>query len=209
MARLKGCYRRLDCAGNIPDRVAPYQKHSDVKPANRPSIAVINGESVPVRRPERLGIRGEIGNYKREERLLVMTDEELPFPRIEAQAYAASFGSRDRIGVSIKPDDVLPASRDRLPTTILTVHGGPGQKCGGEDGERSDFPSRLHSNPSVTRLNRANLTAGTQSKWRVGFAKQRQVTFRARPGLEREDILACLSYASALAHEWKSYPIPA
>jgi uncharacterized protein (DUF433 family) len=29
------------------------------------------------------------------------------------------------------------------------------------------------------------------------------------PGLQREDILACLSYASALAHEWKSYPIPA
>ena len=29
------------------------------------------------------------------------------------------------------------------------------------------------------------------------------------PGLQREDILACLSYASALAHKWKAYPIPA
>ena len=29
------------------------------------------------------------------------------------------------------------------------------------------------------------------------------------PGLSREDILACLSYASYLAHEYKSYPIPA
>lgn len=29
------------------------------------------------------------------------------------------------------------------------------------------------------------------------------------PGLEREDILACLSYASYLAHEYKAYPIPA
>ena len=29
------------------------------------------------------------------------------------------------------------------------------------------------------------------------------------PGLKREDILACLSYASYLAHEYKAYPIPA
>ncbi|MDQ2947457.1 MAG: DUF433 domain-containing protein [Acidobacteriota bacterium] len=29
------------------------------------------------------------------------------------------------------------------------------------------------------------------------------------PGLSREDILACLSYASYLAREYKSYPIPA
>lgn len=29
------------------------------------------------------------------------------------------------------------------------------------------------------------------------------------PGLIREDILACLAYASYLAHEYKAYPIPA
>ena len=29
------------------------------------------------------------------------------------------------------------------------------------------------------------------------------------PGLTREDILACLSYASYLAREYKAYPIPA
>jgi uncharacterized protein (DUF433 family) len=29
------------------------------------------------------------------------------------------------------------------------------------------------------------------------------------PGLSREDILASLSYASYLAHEYKAYPIPA
>jgi len=29
------------------------------------------------------------------------------------------------------------------------------------------------------------------------------------PGLTRQDILACLSYASYLAHEYKAYPIPA
>ena len=29
------------------------------------------------------------------------------------------------------------------------------------------------------------------------------------PGPTREDILACLSYASYLAHEYKAYPIPA
>ena len=28
------------------------------------------------------------------------------------------------------------------------------------------------------------------------------------PGLTREDILACLSYASYLAHEYKAFPIP-
>ena len=29
------------------------------------------------------------------------------------------------------------------------------------------------------------------------------------PGLTREDILACLSYASYLAHEYKAFPISA
>jgi len=29
------------------------------------------------------------------------------------------------------------------------------------------------------------------------------------PGLTREDILACFSYASYLAHEYKAYPMPA
>jgi uncharacterized protein (DUF433 family)/predicted nuclease of predicted toxin-antitoxin system len=29
------------------------------------------------------------------------------------------------------------------------------------------------------------------------------------PGLTREDILACLSYASYLAHQYKAFPIPA
>jgi len=29
------------------------------------------------------------------------------------------------------------------------------------------------------------------------------------PGLTREDVLACLSYASYLAHEYRAYPIPA
>ncbi len=29
------------------------------------------------------------------------------------------------------------------------------------------------------------------------------------PGLTRQDILACLAYASYLAHEYKAYPIPA
>ncbi len=32
---------------------------------------------------------------------------------------------------------------------------------------------------------------------------------RNYPGLTREDILGCLSYASHLAHEYKAYPIPA
>jgi uncharacterized protein (DUF433 family) len=29
------------------------------------------------------------------------------------------------------------------------------------------------------------------------------------PGLTHDDILACLSFASYLAHEYKAYPIPA
>jgi uncharacterized protein (DUF433 family) len=28
------------------------------------------------------------------------------------------------------------------------------------------------------------------------------------PGLAREDVLACLAYASYLAHEYKAYPLP-
>ena len=29
------------------------------------------------------------------------------------------------------------------------------------------------------------------------------------PGITREDILACLSYASHLVHEYRAYPVPA
>jgi len=29
------------------------------------------------------------------------------------------------------------------------------------------------------------------------------------PGITRDDILACLAYASYLAHEYRAYPIPA
>lgn len=29
------------------------------------------------------------------------------------------------------------------------------------------------------------------------------------PGLQHEDILACLAYASRLAHEWKAFPLSA
>ena len=29
------------------------------------------------------------------------------------------------------------------------------------------------------------------------------------PGLTRDDVLACLSYASYLAHEYRAWPIPA
>lgn len=29
------------------------------------------------------------------------------------------------------------------------------------------------------------------------------------PGIEREDVLACLAYASQLAHEWKTFPLSA
>jgi len=32
---------------------------------------------------------------------------------------------------------------------------------------------------------------------------------RNYPGITRDDILACLSYASYLAHEYKAYPVPA
>jgi len=32
---------------------------------------------------------------------------------------------------------------------------------------------------------------------------------RNYPGLTRDDVLACLSYASYLAHQYKAYPIPA
>ena len=41
-------------------------------------------------------------------------------------------------------------------------------------------------------------------------AGQSEIELQANyPGLAREDILACLSYASYLAHEYKAYPIPA
>lgn len=29
------------------------------------------------------------------------------------------------------------------------------------------------------------------------------------PGIEREDVLACLAYASQLAHAWKAFPLSA
>jgi uncharacterized protein (DUF433 family) len=36
-----------------------------------------------------------------------------------------------------------------------------------------------------------------------------QELLAAYPGITHEDILACLSYASYLAHEYRGYPIPA
>jgi len=36
-----------------------------------------------------------------------------------------------------------------------------------------------------------------------------QEILRSYPGLTREDILACLKWASDPAHEYKTYPVPA
>jgi uncharacterized protein (DUF433 family) len=41
----------------------------------------------------------------------------------------------------------------------------------------------------------------------AGRSEQQLLT--SYPGLTHDDILACLSYASYLAHEYQAYPIPA
>ena len=43
----------------------------------------------------------------------------------------------------------------------------------------------------------------------LAAGQSEQDLVRNYPGLTRDDILACLSYASYLAHEYKAYPIPA
>ena len=43
----------------------------------------------------------------------------------------------------------------------------------------------------------------------LAAGQSEQDILRNYPGLTRDDILACLSYASYLAHEYKAYPIPA
>ncbi len=43
----------------------------------------------------------------------------------------------------------------------------------------------------------------------LAAGQSEQDVLRNCPGLTRDDILACLSYASYLAHEYKAYPIPA
>ena len=43
----------------------------------------------------------------------------------------------------------------------------------------------------------------------LAAGESEQDLLRNYPGLTREDVLACLSYASYLAHEYKAYPIPA
>jgi uncharacterized protein (DUF433 family) len=43
----------------------------------------------------------------------------------------------------------------------------------------------------------------------LAAGQSEQEILTSYPGLTREDILACLSYASYLAQEFKAYPIPA
>ena len=43
----------------------------------------------------------------------------------------------------------------------------------------------------------------------LATGQSEQELLASYPGLSREDILACLSYASYLAHEFKAFPIPA
>ena len=43
----------------------------------------------------------------------------------------------------------------------------------------------------------------------LAAGQSEQELLSSYPGLSREDILACLSYASYLAHEYKAFPIPA
>ena len=43
----------------------------------------------------------------------------------------------------------------------------------------------------------------------LAAGQSEQDILRDYPGLTRDDILACLSYASYLAHEYRAYPIPA
>lgn len=43
----------------------------------------------------------------------------------------------------------------------------------------------------------------------LAAGESEQNILRNYPGLTRDDILACLSYASYLVHEYKAYPIPA
>jgi uncharacterized protein (DUF433 family) len=43
----------------------------------------------------------------------------------------------------------------------------------------------------------------------LAAGQSEQEILASYPGLTREDILACLSYASYLAQEFKAYPIPA
>lgn len=43
----------------------------------------------------------------------------------------------------------------------------------------------------------------------LAAGQSEQQILSSYPGLAREDILACLAYASYLAHEYKAFPIPA
>jgi len=43
----------------------------------------------------------------------------------------------------------------------------------------------------------------------LAAGQQESEILRNYPGLTREDILACLAYASYLVHEYRAYPIPA
>ena len=43
----------------------------------------------------------------------------------------------------------------------------------------------------------------------LAAGQSEQMLLTNYPGLTHDDILACLSYASYLAHEYQAYPIPA
>ena len=42
----------------------------------------------------------------------------------------------------------------------------------------------------------------------LAAGQSEQELLHSYPGITREDILACLSYASYLVHEYRGYPVP-
>jgi len=74
------------------------------------------------------------------------------------------------------------------------------------------WPERIIVDPKILAREASDPRHPVGSRVHIGTACRRPIREPDScdySGLTREDILACLSFASYLAHEYKTYPIPA
>jgi uncharacterized protein (DUF433 family) len=105
-----------------------------------------------------------------------------------------------------------PRAAPNLANAVAVLHSPPGARPGTLVYDQGmSWPERIVIEPEV--LAGKPVVRGTRLA--VEFilellaAGQSEAAILANyPGLTRDDILACLAYASYLAHEYKAYPVP-
>jgi len=113
----------------------------------------------------------------------------------------ADTGAREDARSAPAPGPLVERAAVQLPKThscaVKSLHAVVGTYCG-RSGDPGGKPVIRGTRLAVEFI--LELLAAGQSEPEI---------LRNYPGLTRDDLLACLSYASYLAHEYKAYPIPA